>query len=487
MRRSGLALLVLAAAPMAVAPVAGVAAAAAGHRPVWHEAIEVPGTARLNQGGFARLEAVSCPSPGSCSAAGIYNDGVLGGQLFVVSERHGRWGQAEEIPGSGLLNQGAGSGEVGIAGLVCSSPGNCTATGDYAQRTGFPRPFVVSERNGQWGTAVEMPGTSALNNTQNAFNNVQALSCPSAGNCVAGGSYTDTVSTSPEHPFLADERGGAWQNARNVPGIAVLSPDGYGAVSAVSCTSAGNCVAAGSFSNAAGNSEPFTITETSGRWARARPVGIAALKLGGSFGAGIGSISCPSAGNCSAVGGYSKAADEGQVFFVDERHGVWGHATEIPGMARLNTGANASVSQVSCASAGNCSAGGRYALSEHGDYQAFVVNEQHGVWARAEEVPGTSALNTGLYGAVNTLSCWSAGNCSAGGTYAGRASPPNEAFVVVEHDGVWRKAIETARALNASGDAQVSAISCAPGGHCVAGGSYSDPELALQAFVVSRS
>ena len=43
--------------------------------------------------------------------------------------------------------------------------------------------------------------------------------------------------------------------------------------------------------------------------------------------------------------------------------GSWGQAVEVPGLAALNTGGQANVNSVSCASAGNCAAGGYYTIS----------------------------------------------------------------------------------------------------------------------------
>ena len=40
--------------------------------------------------------------------------------------------------------------------------------------------------------------------------------------------------------------------------------------------------------------------------------------------------------------------------------GTWGEAREVPGLAALNQGGFANITSVSCASAGNCSAGGLY-------------------------------------------------------------------------------------------------------------------------------
>jgi hypothetical protein len=52
----------------------------------WGTAVEVPGTAALNQGGYAEIYSVSCASAGHCSAGGIYVDGSGHQQAFVDSE-----------------------------------------------------------------------------------------------------------------------------------------------------------------------------------------------------------------------------------------------------------------------------------------------------------------------------------------------------------------------------------------------------------------
>jgi hypothetical protein len=71
---------------------------------------------------------------------------------------------------------------------------------------------------------------------------------------------------------------------------------------------------------------------------------------------------------------------------------------------------------VSCASAGNCSAAGHYTDSA-GSFPPFVVSEVNGTWQSAEEVPGIAALNQGEDAGIKSVSCPSAGNCSAGGYY----------------------------------------------------------------------
>ena len=94
----------------------------------------------------------------------------------------------------------------------------------------------------------------------------------------------------------------------------------------------------------------------------------------------------------------------------------WGRAEEVPGPAALNIGGNAQVTSVSCWSAGNCAAGGFYTRRQ-GYVQAFVVSQKNGRWGWAEEVPGSAALNAGGNARVASVSCAPGGYCTAGGYY----------------------------------------------------------------------
>ena len=67
--------------------------------------------------------------------------------------------------------------------------GECAAGGSYMDGSGDDQAFVVSETNGVWGNAVEVPGTAALNSGGHAV--VYSVSCGAAGDCAAGGSYLD--------------------------------------------------------------------------------------------------------------------------------------------------------------------------------------------------------------------------------------------------------------------------------------------------------
>ena len=199
----------------------------------------------------------------------------------------------------------------------------------------------------------------------------------------------------------------------------------------------------------------------------------------------VSSMSCASAGNCAAGGDYQDGGHHGQGFVAVERNGRWGTAIEMPGLGALNRGGNAHISSVSCASAGNCAAGGPYG-EPYG--LGFVAVEKNGVWGNAASVPGLAAL-TGRYAEATSVSCASPGNCAAVGDYSNTSGGRTQGFVAVERHGRWGKAIKVPglRALNRGGGVYISEVSCAPDGGCAAGGSYTDRRGHFQGFVVSRT
>ncbi len=99
-------------------------------------------TAALNKGGSAILNSVSCASAGNCSGGGSYTDGSGYQQAFVVTEKNGTWGTAEEVPGTAALNKG---GSASLKSVSCASAGNCSGGGSYTDGSGHQQSFVVNE------------------------------------------------------------------------------------------------------------------------------------------------------------------------------------------------------------------------------------------------------------------------------------------------------------------------------------------------------
>jgi hypothetical protein len=461
------------AASLAVmaAPAFGAAARVGG----WGKAIEVPGLARLSAGHGGTLVAVSCSSPGNCAATGNYEDGSGRSQAFVVGEKNGSWGAAIEVPRLAALNTG---GNAAVSSLSCGSAGNCVAGGSYANSSGRFRAFVASEKNGSWGNAIQVPGVAALSGAKGG-SWVDAVSCGSAGNCVAGGNYSSRPAEG--QAFVVSEKNGSWGRAIEVPGLAALNNGSYVGIDSVSCASAGNCAVTGHYDN--GAPEAFVVSQINGSWGTA-------IELPGppAFGiATFASVSCASAGNCAAVGYSGSPIDSASAepLAVSERNGAWGKAIPVPGTAA--TAINAAVS-VSCGSPGNCVAGGNDATEFNGPYQAFVVSQQNGSWGKATGIPGLTALNAGGIAEVLSVSCEWARNCSAGGYYQD-GSGHQQAFVASENNGRWGTAIEVpgSAALNTGGSAAVGSVSCTWAGYCAAIGNYTNRSGTGEAFIVSRT
>jgi hypothetical protein len=464
----------LTARPLAPPTTAGARGDASGG--TWGTAQEVPGTASLNKGGSAGISSMSCASAGNCGAGGYYTDSADNKLAFVVSEVDGTWGTAQEVPGLAALGA---SGDAMVTSISCPSAGNCSAGGQYAYQDTL-QGFVVSEVNGTWGDAAEVPGLATLNAGGSA--SVGSVSCSSDGNCAAGGGYTDRSDDT--SAFVVSETGGTWGDAEEVPGLATLNEGGHAGILSVSCGSGGGCSAGGTYETRESGYEAFIVSGSGGSWEDAEEVpGSAALNTGGD--AEVISVSCAADGSCSAGGTYTD--DKGiQAFIVSGSAGSWEDAEEVPGSAALNTGQDAQITSVSCVSGGNCSAGGEY-TDTSSEYQPLVVSEVNGTWGTAQKIPGMSGVKASS-ATVGSVSCASAGNCSAGGSYES-GGYAFWAFVVNEADGTWGNMEEvpgTAK-LNRGDNAGVTSVSCTPDGGCGAGGAYTSALADGEAFVVNAT
>jgi len=449
----------------------------------WHRAVPVPGVAALNTGGVAQGFAMSCTTAGNCGVGGDYSTGTPSNPVnwpFVTDEVNGTWRHAEEVPGITVLDPNGG----GIVdAMSCRSPGNCSAVGDYTNGSpGAYAPFLVSEVHGTWRNATKVPGMARLNPSGDSV--VAHVSCSSAGNCSATGYYIP--SPDKYEVFVVNEVNGTWHTAMNLPGIAALNTGGIALPIAISCPAPGSCGVGGYYTGSGGGMQAFVASEINGTWHTATKVpGTAALNVTG--GASTDALSCASAGNCSAAGIYGDAKGITQLFVASEINGTWRKAIQLPGTAALNKG-NPDTGEMSCPAPGNCALAGWYGVGTYPAQQAFVASEVNGTWRKAIEVPGTATLNAGTNAQANSVSCSTAGNCSSFGYYTTDASGHSQAFVADEINGVWRNAIQVpgTGALNAGKSVTIGTVSCGASDNCSLTGSYDDGAN-LQVFVASKS
>ncbi|HQU26998.1 MAG TPA: fibronectin type III domain-containing protein [Acidimicrobiales bacterium] len=449
-----------------VALVVGLGAAPAGASPApWQTASPLAGIAGINAGGYAQVSALSCPATGACVGAGGYSVSKSVTEAFVASESGGVWSRARALPGFATLNAG---GQLGSSLAVsCPAAGQCVVGGSYTDAAGVPHAFIDVEVDGVWSPAEEVPGMATL--TSGALASaLTSVSCSSAGSCAAGG--IAALSASDLEPWVDVEVGGVWGPAVPVPGMATLDAGQQASVFSVSCASAG-CAAAGQYTDANGATQVFVVSESAGVWSAALPV------PGPSGNVTPGqplppSIACPAAGACSLAYDLKDVAGVEQAYVDTESGGVWPAATPVSGVSTPAVGAV--VLALSCAAPGECAAVGAYGDGQK-NAQAMVVDEVAGAWRPATELPASGPLNAGGGAVLQSVDCYAAGACVAGGVYTD-ATGFAQALIAGESGGVWGPAEELpgSATLNVGGDGDVSALSCTSAGGCAAGGYFSD-------------
>jgi hypothetical protein len=384
----------------------------------------------------------------------------------------GTWGPAVPVPGMAALISPSGfPGVWVVTSMSCTGPGDCTAGGAYQDvvidEPDTDQAYVVSEVNGKWGNAEAVPGTIALNTGDGAA--TSAVSCSSPGNCVATGYYAYRYAKTAVGVagFVANQVNGRWQQARPVP---ALSPAGHFAqVTAVSCAPARtaaarkaglNCVAAGVSQLSPNTQAGFVLAQVHGAWGTAHPVPGLPLAHPGSA---VTAVSCPAPGRCGAGGYYTDRLGHFQAFVADEVNGTWRRAQQVPGTAALNAGGHASVTSVSCPAAGGCLAAGIY-KPRTGPGQLFAVSEGAGHWQRALQLPGTGKLITRNGSTIGQVSCASAATCEVGGSLQTGPSR-TRGFLAGKTSGRWSLYV-----VPDGAGSTITALSCPAPGYCAAGG-----------------
>ncbi len=332
-----------------------------------------------------------------------------------------------------------------------------------------------------WATGVKSSVPAGANAIPSPT--IGQVSCASAGNCSAVGTYTD--SSYHRQGLLLTETSGKWATAVEVslPAGANASPSV--ALNSLSCTSAGNCTAVGNYFDSSSHLQGLILTETSGTWATGVEVSLPA-GAGTSPNVSLPSVSCVSAGNCTAVGFYTDSSSYRQGLLLTETSGTWAAiSATLPANGR--TSPSAVLLSVSCASATNCSAVGYY---NDGSFhrQGLLLTETAGTWATAVETSLPAGANTSPQVSLSSVSCASVGNCSTVGFYTD-SSGYVQGLLLTEIAGTWATGVETSlpAGANASPAVSIGAVSCASVGNCSAVGYYTDSSGYVQGLLLTET
>lgn len=115
---------------------------------------------------------------------------------------------------------------------------------------------MASEKNGTWGNVIAVRKTTA-----DARNSAGSVSCGSPRYCVVGGTYAPSIA-GPYQAFVVREKNGSWGAAIEVPGLAALNAGGSAGVLSVSCGLARYCAAGGTYRDGSGNGGAFIVSRT---------------------------------------------------------------------------------------------------------------------------------------------------------------------------------------------------------------------------------
>jgi hypothetical protein len=342
---------------------------------------------------------VVCPAVGTCVAAGAYVRSDNTRQGVLETESGGHW-TAVVAP---LPAGAAGNPVVNLVALSCPSTTWCAAGGWYTDSDGNGQGLLEVGFGANW-TATLLPLPSSPTPGSNPAAEVQGLTCTSVGSCVAVGSYLDdqhsgqglivTLDDGTWTPIVAPAPGGQAE-----PRMSLLD---------VQCGAPGSCAATGVFVPTGLPQRGVLETLADGSWsAVTAPVPANADDDLGSLSI---AVSCPAAGQCTAVGIYDYYAragdpDHGRGLIDTLSDGSW-TATEAPLPPDANTDPGVRLLSISCPTTTFCAAGGYYNTRS----RALLETFSQGSWS------ATSAAGLDTTGQIVTgVTCPAAGWCEAVG------------------------------------------------------------------------
>ncbi len=358
-------------------------------------------------------------------------------QAFVASSTNGVFGQAiaifpvtDEVP----------SFVARVTALSCATPGNCTAALEIPAfppgTDPIPKAFLVTQTGGQWGTPqpVQVPGASVTE-----ASGISSISCWSPGDCMAVGGSVDISGSGTEQPIVTIGENGSWGTQNTVPGldgpgVIDFNPDATASALRVTCPETAACAVTGIYGDSHGNQQAFVSSWGDNHWSTQTIPGSTGLNLGGE--ADVNGLSCGANGGCAVAGQVfidpPMAGARTQSFASTRLGGTWGSAQAISGTGSIP---HSDADAVSCPPAGSCLIGGNFTDSK-GKQQAYVARENatagttgFGAFGAAQPVAGN--LNVGGTAAVNDVSCPRAGECVIGGFYSA-SKGEHQGFIAVE-------------------------------------------------------
>jgi hypothetical protein len=187
----------------------------------------------------SELFGVSCPGATTCEAVGDYLPSAGGSLPLIETYSAGQWQASTFSLPSDATSTGQDS---RLNAVSCPSEGSCVAVGSYLDRSGDLAPLIAVLSGATWqAVSVALPSGAKTGPSSATLN---AVSCPTLGSCFAGGSFGDNDYDS--LPMIVLQDGGGWAATQPslAGGYFGGSTD---PVYGVDCASVGVCAAVGSY------------------------------------------------------------------------------------------------------------------------------------------------------------------------------------------------------------------------------------------------
>lgn len=447
------------------------------------------------------LAALSCASAGNCSSIGTYDDALSDSQGLLVTETNGIWGPGVEaqLPAGAADVPLKTSNGGGLVDIACPAAGDCIAIGRYTDYTGIDHGVLLNETRGTWrrGTRAVLPANAVpARKTKNGITDdlgLSAVACSSVGNCIAVGNYETNAEV--WEGLILPETDGKWGRALEAP-LPVGAPvAGQNSVLlSVTCSPAGTCAAAGDYVDAFGHEQALLVSGSGRNWTAATSPP-APADADSDPNIIPSSISCPVVGECAAVGTYVNPLQNSLGLLLSESHGTWepGAGITLPaGAAPTTTVGDQTVvmSSVACPQAGACTAVGWY-FDNFENGQGLLATELNGVWQPGLEAALPANAVQGLEkqsAGLDWVSCAATGDCLATGVYTD-AGYNSRGLLLSEVNGVWQTGVESPLPRGA-GDIQYAAANqsdCTGVGDCAVIGQYNDSHGDVLGYAISEA
>lgn len=449
------------------------------------------GVALGTSGRWVDVRDIDCAAVGECVAVGEFSNAIGGYESFMVVSTGGAWGQAVAPSFASGVRVTTSSAYGILRAVSCPSVGNCAAVGTVKTPAGIES-FTITMTNGVWGQGEPVAFAGSVQNST-PFATLMSIDCPSVGNCAAGGQFKNAAGHI--EAFTVTLTGGVWGQGAPVvfaAGVQTLHPVDGGYLRSVSCASAGNCTATGRFRSGTNSFEGFSVTQSNGTWGQARPVVFPAGVQASVPADELFSVDCTSAGNCTAVGAFTDVHGGYSTVVQSSVNGTWGQphvGVFASGLlpAQLSQRIDA-LNRVSCTSAGNCVAVGFF--YELGSIKrAFTMTQTNGTWGQAEPVALGSVAASNPFAELYVVDCSSVGNCVTAGHFVD-TNGGRQGFTMTRTNGTWGQATPIVFPPGGQSnmpEVRLSAVSCASTSFCSVGGYYQDGSNLYQGVILESS